>query len=159
MEDITLKSVVKFCQLDEMDADAQKLIKRAVEATKNSYSPYSHFCVGAAIRLADGTIIIGANQENAAFSVTLCAERSAIFNAQSNYPNVPITHIAIAAKNENGIVSTPVSPCGSCRQVLLEMEQRYKNKIQIYLFGTNGVYIVNGIQDILPLSFTDDSMR
>ncbi|MCD8202279.1 MAG: cytidine deaminase [Prevotella sp.] len=159
MKDITLKVVVKFCQLDELDENAQKLINKAIAATENSYAPYSHFHVGAALRLQDGTEIIGANQENAAFPVTLCAERSAIFNAQSNYPKLPITHLAIAAKNESGIVNTPVSPCGSCRQVLLEMEQRYHQKIMIYLYGGNGVYVVDSIEDILPLSFTDDSMR
>lgn len=159
MEDITIKSEIRFCMYEEMDEEAQRLIDKAISATKNAYSPYSEFKVGAALRLDDGTELIGANQENAAFSVTMCAERSAIFNAQSNYPSLPITHIAIAAQNKQGLISEPVAPCGSCRQVILEMEQRYKRKIQIYLYGTKGVYILNSIKDILPLSFADDSMR
>lgn len=159
MKNIVIKSEIRFCQLDELDDDAQRLVNKAIAATENSYSPYSKFKVGAALRLQDGTEIIGANQENAASPVTLCAERSAIFNAQSNYPKLPITHIAIAAQNPNGFVSEPVTPCGSCRQVMLEMEQRYKTDIKIYLYGTNGVYVIETIKDLMPLSFVEDSMR
>lgn len=159
MKNITLKAEIKFCRFDEMEENEQRLINKAIKATENSYAPYSEFNVGAALRLEDGTEIIGANQENAAFSVTLCAERSAIFNAQSNYPDKPITHIAIAAKNKSGFVNTPVAPCGSCRQVILEMESRYNRDITIYLYGTNGIYVLNSVKDILPLSFSDDNMR
>ena len=88
-------SLLKFEELDDM---SKALVKNAIEATDKSYSPYSHFKVGAALRLEDGTIVIGANQENAAFPVTMCAERAAIFNAQSNHPELAITAIAIAAK-------------------------------------------------------------
>ncbi len=159
MEDITIKSVIRHCSLDELDAGEQELVLQAQKATAASYSPYSHFKVGAALRLDDGTVITGANQENAAFSVTMCAERAAIFNAQSCRPETPITHIAIAAENADGLLETPVSPCGSCRQVILEMEQRYRRKIRIYLYGRCGVYVIDSIKDLLPLSFTDDSMR
>lgn len=158
MKSIIIKSEIKFCGLDELDEDAQRLVNKAIAATENSYSPYSKFRVGAALRLDDGTEIIGANQENAASPVTLCAERSAIFNAQSNYPQHPITHIAIAAQNINGLVAEPVTPCGSCRQVMLEIEQRYKTPIKIYLYGTKGVYVVDTIKDLMPLSFVEDSM-
>lgn len=158
MKNIVIKSEIKFCQYDELDENAQRLIKKAISATSNSYSPYSGFKVGAALRLSDGMEIIGANQENAAFPVTLCAERAAIFNAQSNYPNAAITHIAIAAKNSNGLVTEPVTPCGSCRQVILEMEQRYKSAITIYLYGTKGIYVIGSVKDLLPLSFVEDSM-
>lgn len=158
MKNIVIKSEIKFCQYDELDEDAQRLIEKAISATGNSYSPYSGFKVGAALRLSDGKEIIGANQENAAFPVTLCAERAAIFNAQSNYPDSAITHLAIAAKNANGLVAEPVTPCGSCRQVILEMEQRYKSDIKIYLYGTKGIYVVDSVKDLLPLSFVEDSM-
>lgn len=159
MKNIVIKSDIEFCQYNELDESAQRLIAKAISATDNSYSPYSKFKVGAALRLNDGTEIIGANQENAAFPVTICAERSAIFSAQSNYPDKAITHIAIAAKNEKGLIEQPVSPCGSCRQVILEMEQRYKRNIRIYLYGMKGVYIINSIKDLLPLSFADESMH
>lgn len=159
MKNILITSKIKFCQYSEIDENVQRLIDRAIFATNNSYSPYSGFKVGAALRLENGTVIIGANQENAAFPVTLCAERSAIFNAQSNYPNLSITHIAIAAKNVNGLVNDPVTPCGSCRQVILEMEQRYGHDIKIYLYGQKGIYVIDSVKDLLPLSFVDESMR
>lgn len=98
MEHVTIKSDLMIFHYGELAEEDRMLVDIAREATANSYSPYSHFCVGAAVRLEDGTVIRGANQENAAFSVTMCAERSAIFNSQSNYPHLAITHIAIAAK-------------------------------------------------------------
>ena len=145
--------------MDELDEVGQLLVQRAIEATGHSYAPYSDFHVGAALMLDDGQVIIGANQENAAFPVTLCAERAAVFNAQSNFPDKAIVALAIAAKNSGGLVATPVSPCGSCRQVILEMEQRYQRNIRLYLYGTDGVYVVKSIKDLLPLCFVDASMR
>ena len=157
----TLKTILEVGQytLDELDETGRLLVQRAIEATAHSYAPYSDFHVGAALMLDDGQTIIGANQENAAFPVTLCAERAAVFNAQSNYPDKAIVAIAIAAKNKHGLVATPVSPCGSCRQVILEMEQRYQRDIRLYLYGTDGVIVVNSIKDLLPLCFVDASMR
>lgn len=159
MESIVLKAEIKLCAFDELSEDARQLVNKAVKATGNSYSPYSKFRVGAALRLENGMEIIGANQENAAFPVTMCAERSAIFNAQSNFPHLAITHLAIAARNAEGLVKEPVSPCGSCRQALLEMEQRYKRKIKIYLYGAKGCYVIDGVRNLMPLSFVEDSMR
>ncbi len=159
MENVVLKSELSLCKLEELDDTLKALVNSAIMATDNSYSPYSNFRVGAAVRLLDGTVVIGANQENAAFSVTMCAERAAIFNAQSNHPDLPITDIAIAAKNTEGLVKTPVSPCGSCRQVILEMEHRYKRNIRILLCGADFVYVINSIKDLLPLSFVDESMH
>lgn len=159
MKTISLNINIGFCQPEELPADDQKLIKKAIEATANSYAKYSHFKVGAALRLASGKIFIGANQENAAFPSGLCAERSCIFAAQSNCPDQPIDTLAIAAKNENGLLKDPVSPCGACRQVILEIEDRYKQNVRILLYGTDGVYVVNSVKDLLPLSFIDASMR
>ena len=159
MKKIIIKSELSLLKFEELDDMSKALVKNAIEATDKSYSPYSHFKVGAALRLEDGTIVIGANQENAAFPVTMCAERAAIFNAQSNHPELAITAIAIAAKNIEGQVKTPVSPCGSCRQVILEMEQRYQRNIKILLCGTDGIYVIDSIKDLLPLSFVDESMH
>lgn len=159
MEKIIIKSELSLLKFEELDDMSKALVKNAIEATDKSYSPYSHFKVGAALRLEDGTIVIGANQENAAFPVTMCAERAAIFNAQSNHPELAITAIAIAANNIEGLVKTPVSPCGSCRQVILEMEQRYQRNIKILLCGTDGIYVIDSIKDLLPLSFVDESMH
>lgn len=159
MERVTIKSDLAIYHYNELADTDRKLVDAAREATANSYSPYSHFCVGAAVRLEDGTVIRGANQENAAFSVTMCAERSAIFNAQSNYPQQAIVQIAVAAKNADGFVESPVSPCGSCRQAILEMEQRYGRNVQVLLCGSEVVYVLDSIKALLPLSFVDDSMR
>ncbi len=159
MKEIQLESKALFCQLNELSDDEQQLVRKAMLATDNSYSPYSHFRVGAAIMLQDGTQIIGANQENAAFPVTLCAERTAIFAAQAQHPDQAITHLAVAARNEHGFTVDPVSPCGSCRQVILEVEQRYDIPMRIYLYGTKGIYVVDGIRHLLPLCFVEGSMR
>ncbi len=159
MKQITIKADVSVCRYDELQEEARTLTATAKEATDNSYSPYSGFRVGAAVRLDDGTVIKGANQENAAFSVTMCAERAAIFNAQSNRPQSAITEIAIAARNNDGFTHEPVSPCGSCRQALLEMEQRYGRDIRVYLCGKDCVYILESVKELMPLSFVDKSMR
>ena len=159
MKDIQLKIDLKFAQLDELDADDRTLVEKAVEATGRSYAQYSNFNVGAALRLANGEIILGANQENAVFTVGLCAERTAIFAAQVKYPDQPVMAIAIAARNANGLMRLPVSPCGSCRQVMSEVEERYGQPMRILLYGTDGVYIVNSVKDLLPLCFVDESMR
>ena len=159
MKTIDLSIKIGFCQLDELSEQDQKLINSAIAATANSYSPYSHFAVGAALLIADGTEVRGANQENAAFPSGLCAERSAIFAAQSVHPDKAITTIAIAAKNGYGFTQDPIVPCGSCRQVILEMEDRYKQPIRILLYGTDGIYVINSIKDILPLQFVANSMK
>lgn len=158
MKEIKIESRIKVCKMSELASDEQRLIEMAKKATYNSYSPYSHFKVGAAIRLGDGTEIIGANQENAAFSVTMCAERSAIFAAMTQYPDQPITQLAIAARNENGFMAEPTAPCGSCRQVILEVENLHKQQIRLYLYGENNIYVIESIKDILPLNFDSESM-
>ncbi|SET19120.1 cytidine deaminase [Prevotella sp. kh1p2] len=150
---------MQLAQFEELSTDDQELVNKAIEATRNSYANYSHFHVGAAIRLADGRVMIGANQENAAFPSGLCAERTAIFAAQANYPDQPITTLAIAAKNEKGLLEEPVTPCGGCRQVILEIEDRYKQPVRILLYGTKGTYVIKSVKDLMPLSFVDSNMH
>lgn len=145
--------------MDELETSDRQLVEKAIKATDNSYSPYSNFRVGACVRLSDGTEIIGANQENAAYPVSLCAERTAIFAAQVQHPELPIDTIAIAARNTSGVLtSKPISPCGSCRQVMLEMEDRYKQPLRVLLYGTEGVYVIRTVKDLMPLSFAGDDM-
>lgn len=158
---ITKTIEIRFEELtfDELPKDQKELVEKALEATKHSYARYSNFNVGSAIRLADGRIVIGANQENAAFPLCLCAERTAIFAAQANYPEQSITHIAICARNKEGYTAEPVTPCGSCRQVINEMEDRYGNKVCILLYGQNRIYRLKTIRDLLPLSFVDADMH
>ena len=100
-------------------------------------------------------IVIGANQENAAFPSGLCAERTALFAAQAHYPDQPVLALAIAARNAVGLTAQPVTPCGACRQVALEVEDRYQQPI----YGTEGVYVVGSMHDLVPLSFSDGAMR
>ena len=159
MKEHTLHIQYQVAQLEELPTDEQLLVKKAKEATRNSYANYSHFHVGAACLLADGRIVIGANQENAAFPSGLCAERSAIFAAQSNYPEQAITTLAIAACNEHGFLKSPISPCGACRQVVLEMEDRYRRPVRILLYGENGIYCFHSLTDLLPFSFVDANMK
>lgn len=159
MKAIDIHIQMQFCALSELSDEDRRLVQTAIEATNNSYAPYSQFNVGAALRLADGTEVIGANQENAAFPSGLCAERSAIFAAQSQRPDQPIVALAIAAKNANGLLKEPVTPCGACRQVILEMEDRYQRPVRILLYGTEGVYVINSVKDLMPLSFVDANMK
>lgn len=159
MKDIEITIRMQLAQMDELCADDRELVEQAIQATQNSYARYSHFYVGAALRLADHSIVIGANQENAAFPSGLCAERSAIFAAQSQKPSEAILSLAIAARNDHGLMAKPISPCGACRQVILEMEDRYQRPIRILLYGTSGTYIVSSVKDLLPLTFVDADMH
>ena len=159
MKTIDISIKIGFCQPEELPAADQHLIQTAIHATANSYSPYSRFRVGAALLLADGTEVMGANQENAAFPSGLCAERSAIFAAQSTRPDQPINTLAIAAANEYGLMRDPIVPCGACRQVILEIEDRYRQPVRILLYGTAGVYVISTVKDLLPLQFVGESMK
>ena len=150
-------SIRKYLYEELSDSDKQ-LVEAAKEATKRSYAPYSHFNGGAAGLFEAGTIGTGANPENAAYPSGLCAERTALFHAGSQYPNKAITTLAIAASNSEGFTELPVTPCGACRQVLLETEMRYKRPIRVLMYGTAFVYEILGTKDLLPLSFTDKSM-
>ena len=156
MEELTLKSTLKVAQWSELTDAEQQLIEKAKESTYNSYAPYSHFHVGAAILLKNGVIVPGCNQENAAFPAGLCAERSAIFAAGAQYPDQPVLMLAIAVRNSEGeFLAEPASPCGSCRQVIIETETRFKHPVRILLYGTNHTYIMDGTKQLMPLSFTE----
>jgi cytidine deaminase len=139
---------------NSLDSSDKMLLSEAKKALESSYSPYSKFKVGAAVLLENGEIVRGSNQENAAFPVTICAERNAAFAAAARYPGVAIKAVAITAETLTKTLTKPVPPCGSCRQVLLEYEMRYKKDIRLILQGDSGeVYIIEAIKDILPLLF------
>ena len=159
MKHLKIEINYDFVSESELSAEDQELVTRAKEATKNSYANYSHFYVGAALRLENGEIIIGANQENAAFPSGLCAERTAVFAAQAQHPEQPIKTLAIAARNANGFLKEPISPCGPCRHVILEVEDRYKQPVRILLYGTDGVYVIDSVKDLLPFCFVDANMK
>lgn len=156
MKNLELKTIIRECQLEELDQQEQHLVELAIEATSRSYAPYSRFRVGAALLLNNGVEIVGCNQENAAFPATLCAERSAIFAAGSQYPDVPVKVLAIAARTPNGeLQAEPVSPCGTCRQVIIETETRFKQPVRLLMFGSNRIYVVDSIRQLMPLSFSE----
>ena len=156
MEQLELKSVIKVCQPEELTAEEQHLLSLAIEATSRSYAPYSRFHVGAAVRLDNGEEIIGSNQENAAYPSGLCAERTALFAAGTLYPDVPVSLLAIAARGTDGeLLSEPCSPCGSCRQVIIESKKRAGRPIRILLYGRRCVYVIDGIAQLMPLMFSE----
>lgn len=146
--------VVIYESVNELPEEIQELMDKAKQIRESAYAPYSKFKVGAALRLNSGKIILGSNQENAAYPSGLCAERVAVYNAGANFPNDSIEVIAITASAENHTVSKPVAPCGACRQSIAEYEQRQKKPIAIYFMGEVGIiYKVNSLKDLLPLSF------
>ena len=144
---------VQVFSYEELPAEDRELIDIAKAMTTTSYSPYSHFQVGAALRLRDGQIFRGSNQENAAYPTGLCAERTAFFAASANAPAVPPVAIAIAAQTGGAFLKNLVTPCGSCRQALLEAEARFQQPIRVLLYSTGGVYVVPSMRDLLPLTF------
>ena len=159
MDRIKIEIDMERCSLEELSEEERNLVQRAIDATQNSYAKYSRFYVGAAVLLNNGEVFIGANQENAAFPSGLCAERTALFSAQANRPDQPVRMLAVAARNNTGLLSAPITPCGSCRQVILEIESRYGKPIEILLYGKEGVYKIKSVKDLLPLSFEDTDME
>lgn len=134
-------------------SEFETLVIRAKEMTSKSYAPYSHFNVGAAVLLSDGTIVTGANQENAAYGACVCAERVALLYATANYPELYPVAIAIAAFSNGAFTRESVKPCGECRQVIAEMQQRFKHNIKVVMYGLDEVLVADGAQDLLPLTF------
>lgn len=159
MKDLTITSIIKVYTFDELNKTDQVLMTSAMEATTRSYAPYSKFSVGAAALLANGIVVTGTNQENAAYPSGLCAERTTLFYANSQYPDQPMLTLAIAARTEKDFIDLPIPPCGACRQVILETEKRYKQPIRILLYGKKEIYEVKSIGDLLPLSFDASAMK
>lgn len=144
--------------LSEVEPIVNTLYKKAIDTARNAYSVYSGFSVGAALILHNNEIITGSNQENAAYPSGLCAERVAVFYANSKFPNIPIKYLVITALNSKGELSSPVTPCGACRQVLLETEQRYKNNISYWFIGKDEIIHLTGINNLLPLAFDKEQL-
>lgn len=140
--------------MDSLPADDRALLQAAVVALDGAYSPYSKFCVGAAVRLADGSIVTGSNQENIAYPSGLCAERTALFAAAHRYPEQPFTALAIVGRNAEGQL-VPATPCGACRQVMAEYEQRHRRSLHIILFiSVDKILTLDGVDSLLPFSFS-----
>ncbi|MCU4156098.1 cytidine deaminase [Carboxylicivirga sp. A043] len=151
-------SIDVFESSEELSQQEQILLQKAEEACNKAYAPYSEFYVGAAVLLENGEIITGSNQENAAYPSGLCAERTAIFYANAQYPDSPVVSIAIIARNKNGVLDNPVAPCGACRQVMLETELRFKKAYDILLVGHSSIQKIKSSKDLLPLSFVGEGL-
>lgn len=155
MKEITITSKIDiFESITELPQVEQDLMKKAIEVRKNAYAPYSKFRVGAAILLDNGKIVVGSNQENAAYPSGLCAERVALFYAGAVYPEATILKIAITAASDNNSTTTPVPPCGACRQSIAEYEIRQNTPIKIYYMGETGaIHQSESLKNLLPFMF------
>lgn len=149
-----IETEIQVCGYDELPESDRELVDAAKEMTNNSYAPYSKFNVGAAIRMADGRIVRGANQENAAYPSGTCAERTAAFQASALYPGEKMVKIAVAARTDSGFQHMPISPCGACRQALVEYEKLH-GPIEVILYGADETYILPSVSALLPLTFTE----
>lgn len=144
----------EFENIGELTEDDHLLLTEARRITALAYAPYSGFHVGAAVLLGNGMIIKGNNQENAAYPSGLCAERIALFYANANYPDSEVKAIAISAVKNGELVNETVKPCGSCRQALAETEVRFGTPIRIILDGQDSIMVLQGVESLLPLSFS-----
>jgi len=140
--------------ISELSQDIQNLMSEAIEARNNAYAPYSNFNVGAAILLDNTKVVIGNNQENAAYPSGLCAERTAIYYAGAKYPKAKILKMALTASSQNQITDKPIPPCGACRQAIAEYEIKQEQPIEIYFMGAQGKVVKsNSLANLLPLLF------
>lgn len=155
MKKIDIKSsAIIFDALSELPSNDQFLLKKAIEARKKAYAPYSKFNVGAAILLENDSVILGNNQENAAYPSGMCAERVAIWKASSEFPNTKVLKIAITAASSIKKVNKPIGPCGACRQTLSEYEINQKKPIEIIFMGEVGQIVkTKSLLSLLPFSF------
>jgi cytidine deaminase len=159
MKEYNLTTKMRAYQWDELTDEQREVLELAKAQTKHSYCPYSGFHVGAAAKLGNGVLIPGCNQENAAYPSGLCAERTALFAAGAQYPEQPVTKLAIACFTGGHFTKEPGSPCGACRQVMLETEHRYGGKMQVLLYGENETYIFDSAADLLPLTFVSENLK
>jgi cytidine deaminase len=149
-----MKDIEHFADIEELDNESKYLVHKAKEATAHSYSPYSKFQVGAALILEDGTLVTGANQENASYPLCMCAERVALYAAAAQHPKKTILKIAVVAHKRNHKDLTPATSCGACAQVMMEFESRQKRPIQVIMLASRDRWIkCSGVSVLLPLGF------
>ena len=160
MENIELKLSFKvYDDPEKLDEEGKKLLQAAKQCANDAYAPYSNFNVGCALLLEDGTLITGSNQENAAYPSGLCAERVAFFAASANHPNVKIKRIAVVARRNGEQHYIEASPCGACRQVMMEYEDKQEDAIEVILIGDNGnLRVIPSVETLLPFKFTSRSL-
>jgi cytidine deaminase len=146
--------VFEYQNIEELAENDRILLTKARNSAGSAYAPYSNFHVGAAVLLSNGEIITGNNQENSAYPSGLCAERVALFYANANFPDSAVLTIAVSAAKNGILVHEAVKPCGSCRQALAETEVRFNKPIRIILDGQDSILLLNGVESLLPLSFS-----
>jgi cytidine deaminase len=160
MKQLDIHTTIKIYSPYELSAEEQQLVEAAKKATTRSYAPYSHFHVGAAALLANGEIISGTNQENAAYPSGICAERTTLFYANSQHPQQAVKALAIAARTSEGHwTETPISPCGACRQVMTETENRFGKPMKVLLCSAQEVFVIESAKDLLPVSFGSEDLK
>jgi len=153
-------SFKEFDAVQDLPAEDQELIREARQSMAVAYAPYSHFHVGAAVRLENGLIVKGNNQENASYPLGLCAERVALFSAGAMFAGIKITAIAVTAQSEEFSIDKPVSPCGACRQAIAEYEHRYRHPIRLIMAGESGkILVADNIGQLLPFVFSGDDLK
>lgn len=154
---ITEKKIeINYCEyssLEELPAEDRQLAEEAIEAMNGSYAPYSHFHVGAAVRLTNGLIVRGANQENAAFPSGICAERTALFAAGAQYPQENVVSLAVVGGLNGNLPALPAAPCGACRQVMIQYQVKAGQPMSILLIGSKAIWKFNSVESILPFVF------
>lgn len=153
-------SVAEYDSIEELNAYDAWLLNEARAVTAFAYAPYSNFNVGAVAKLANGEVVRGTNQENASYPAGICAERVLLSSAASQYPGIAIDTMAVSYNNAKGKSDTPVSPCGICRQSLVEHQARFQKPIRIILSGMAGkIIVIENAAQLLPLAFGADSLR
>ncbi|TKC08110.1 cytidine deaminase [Pedobacter polaris] len=149
-----------FNSIEELSGTDKMLCAKAKEALVSSFSPYSKFKVGTAILLADDQIVLGSNQENLAYPSGLCAERVALFNIGSNYPNAVVKTMAITAQTDNFKIVNPITSCGGCLQVMIEVEKRQKTPIEVLFYCIDGQILkIKSVKNLLPFAFVEDRLE
>jgi len=143
----------EFEDLSKLDPHILNLIQQAKDAAQKAYAPYSGFKVGAVVELENGEILSANNQENAAYPSGLCAERVVLFYANANYPDVPVKRMVLAAYDKGEIAKNPVYPCGACRQVMMETQDRFKKPYEVWMLGSDKMHMVKSVDPLLPLKF------
>ena len=155
MKNLHIETTIQLVSFDELSELEKSMLEKAKEYALKSYAVYSQFQVGCAVLLDNGEVFTANNQENASYPAGICAERLTLMYANANYPDVPVHSVYIAAYTNKHFTKSPISPCGICRQVLLECENRFTKPIRLFLYGEESIYIINSIKDILPISFDE----
>ena len=153
-------SVLYFSNLEELDSESKYLVHKAKEAAASAYAPYSKFFVGAALMLDDGTLIMASNQENAAYPLCMCAERVALYAKAATHPDKKILKLAVVAHKKNHKDLSPAACCGSCRQVMLEFEQRQHKPVEVIMLVSDKKWVkVDSVATLLPWSFDKEALE